>query len=158
MEKQFQKHYYSEIRNLGLGEYSRAAQFNELLGKTIVDIQGAEKDSEFILFICSDDSRFLMFHERDCCESVSVEDICGDIDRLIGTPILKAEESSSYDDESLDRGAIGEYSDESHTWTFYHLATIKGYVDIRWYGESNGYYSESVDFAELPPEKERRIS
>lgn len=34
-------------------------------------------------------------------------------------------------------------------WTFYKFASAKGYVTVRWYGESNGYYSTSVYFEEV---------
>ena len=128
--------------------YSRYVQFKELLGKTIVDIEGAEKNNDMIKFTCSDGTRYLMYHEQDCCESVFIEDICGDIETLIGTPITMADEANSYNDESLNLGGLDKY-DDSYTWTFYRLATIKGYVNIRWYGTSNGYYSESVDFVEM---------
>lgn len=115
-------------------------KFEELLGKTIIDICGAEPKSEHIAIICDDGSKYLMYHEQDCCESVDVEDICGDITCLLNMPITKAEEVTEEGD-----GKWG-----THTWTFYHLATVKGYVTIRWYGESNGYYSESVTFAKIP--------
>lgn len=113
----------------------------ELLGKTIIQITGMENDSEEIRFICSDGSEYLMYHEQDCCESVTLEDVCGDVACLVGTPITKAEESSNSEDPPGTQ-----YEPDSYTWTYYHLGTVKGYVDLRWYGESNGYYSESVDF------------
>lgn len=121
-------------------------QFSEIIGKTLVEWEGAIGDS-IISMKFSDGSIYQMFHSQDCCESVTVDDITGDIADLMGSPLLKAEESISNENPV---GVTIEYQD-SFTWTFYKLATIKGYVDIRWYGESNGYYSESVYFEKVSP-------
>jgi hypothetical protein len=87
------------------------------------------------LLLKNDSEAFLFVHEQDCCEHVEIADVTGDISDLVGHPLLTAdlEESEATEVE------------ESGTWSFYKFATIKGYVDIRWLGESNGYYSETVD-------------
>ena len=119
-------------------------EFKELVGKTLVSVE-TNKEMDEITFITNEGEKFLMYHSQDCCESVSIEDINGDLEDLIGKPILLAEEVTS---EENPEGVTKEYQD-SFTWTFYKLATIKGYVDIRWYGESNGYYSERVNFKKI---------
>lgn len=91
---------------------------------------------------------YRMFHDQDCCESVSIEDFNGDAEDLVGVPIMLAEESTS-DVDPTDEGRDKDKYD-SNTWTFYRFRTIKGTVSIRWYGTSNGYYSESVDIVKLP--------
>ena len=116
------------------------AKFEELKGKTIVKIEGMEKDSVCVEFFCSYGTKYVMDHEQDCCEEVYVEDVCGDVEDLLNSPILLAEEV-----KNADGPALNEY-EESWTWTFYKIATIKGTVTLRWYGASNGYYSEEVDF------------
>lgn len=118
---------------------------NELVGKTLVDVQGAYVGSDEIIFTCSDGTRYKMYHEQGCCEDVKVEDVCGDIYSLLNTPILMAEDISNEVPDDLSPDTLY----ESYTWTWYKLATIKGYVTIRWYGASNGYYSEEVDFIKL---------
>lgn len=115
------------------------ANFSDLVGHVLTKINGAEAGCDQIEFITEFGRTFVMNHQQDCCETVSVESVVGDVNDLLGVPILVAEESSG-DGEEV------EYC--SSTWTFYKLATIKGYVDIRWLGESNGYYSERVDFNE----------
>jgi hypothetical protein len=115
-------------------------QFEDLKGKVLREV--TVEDYE-IRFVTVDGDVYRMFHYQDCCESVYVESVVGDVEDLIGEPILVAEEVTSHDNpEDAD---VSEYQ-ESFTWTFYKLATRKGYVDIRWYGESNGYYSEQVSF------------
>lgn len=116
--------------------------FSTLLGKTLSQIDVRD---DYITFYTTDNKKFYMFHEEDCCESVQIDDIIGiDINELIGDPILVAEERSNRDDPPLPF-----YGDTSYTWTFYELATIKGAVTIRWFGSSNGYYSESVSLYEV---------
>jgi hypothetical protein len=115
-------------------------EFSELKGKVVTKVEGAEGNSQ-LNFYTSDGYKYSMYHEQDCCESVYVESIVGDTEDLVGEEILVAEESSG--DTPADSNAKPY---ESYTWTFYKLASRKGYVDIRWLGESNGYYSESVSF------------
>lgn len=89
-----------------------------------------------------------MYHDQNCCESVNIESIVGDIKDLLGSPILLAEEvTGSVEEIKSDDERYNKDYQGYNSYTFYKLATIKGYVDIRWYGESNGYYSEKVDLS-----------
>lgn len=118
-------------------------KFSELVGKTITQIVGGKGDEQLSI-VCDDGSEYKQYHSQDCCESVTVDDIAGDVADVIGSPVLVAEESTS--DANPEGVKAPEYQD-SFTWTFYKIDTAKGGITIRWYGSSNGYYSESVDFA-----------
>jgi hypothetical protein len=125
-------------------------EFKSLLGKVLTKINVENDEIHFY----TKHEHYVLRHDQDCCESVYIESINGDINDLVGDPILLAEEASNHWNASDDARVMHALmprdplpnSDESYTWTFYKIATIKGYVDIRWYGSSNGYYSESVSF------------
>jgi hypothetical protein len=122
----------------------------KLKGNVITKIEirrNRKEDDDDIIFHLENGDSYIMFHEDDYCERVDIEDICGDINDVLNSPILLAEKvTNKTDSPRLDK--YGE-SDDSYTWTFYKLSTIKGSVTIRWYGESNGYYSEEVNFKRL---------
>lgn len=128
---------------------------SRLVGKTLIEITGAEVGSEKIIFVVSETESYEMFHDQNCWEYVDVEDVCGDIEDLIGVPILEAEEASSAQVATAKllypQMVRLEQENESHTWTFYRLGTIKGSVVLRWFGASNGYYSEDVSFRKVDP-------
>lgn len=111
----------------------RKAEISDLVGRTFTSVY--QVDIEQLVFENAE-GKFVFYHEQDCCENVRIEDVVGDLQDLAGSPILMAEECSN-------EGA----EDVEGTWTFYKFATIKGYVDVRWLGESNGYYSEKVDLS-----------
>ena len=121
-----------------------------LKGKVLSAVTATDDE---VIFTTVDGDVYKLLHIQDCCESVYVESIVGDLDDLVGEEILRAEETENLFD--IIKNAEKEDSgDDSYTWTFYKLATRKGYVDIRWYGSSNGYYSEGVDFIKIGEDDE----
>ncbi len=113
----------------------------DVIGLELVSVSGGEVGDGQIVFTFKDGESVALFHSQDCCESVLINDIDGDIQDLVGGIILEFDEVGSDCDEKP-----SEYS-ECYTWTFYKVATTKGFVNIRWLGESSGYYSERVDIA-----------
>lgn len=109
-----------------------------------------EIEEESLDFVGTDGTIYRFYHQQDCCENVRITDIIGDLSDLVGHPILIAEEVSS-EGYSDPRTEPSQYGHSSETWTFYRFATVKGTVTVRWLGESNGYYSESVDFTIVRP-------
>lgn len=117
----------------------RYATLDTLIGRTLTKVERSDdnRDNDQVTFTTDDGQQFRLYHQQDCCESVTIESVVGNLDDLVGSPITMADESINNKTEDC-------Y--ESTTWTFYKFATLKGYVDIRWLGSSNGYYSEGVSF------------
>lgn len=127
-----------------------SVDLSDMVGKTFTKIEQRQKHYEDeLVFLCDDGTEYIFYHSQDCCEHVYIESIVGDLQDLIGSPLLIAsEETSGTNPPDVCPG----YQEESYTWTFYKFATRKGYVDVRWYGESNGYYSEDVYLRKVSPQ------
>ncbi len=109
----------------------------ELIGERLVGVNNI--DNEVIIFNTESGKEFQMYHDQDCCEHVYIDDIAGgNTGDLSGEVVLNAYESSHSDPRPTE--------DDSGTWTFYWIATNEVTLVIRWYGSSNGYYGEGVDF------------
>ena len=117
-----------------MSKWDKCADISELVGNKIIGVH--RRDDDYIRFELEDGRDMELYHEQDCCESVYLEDVIGaDLKDLIGETVLVAE-------ETIDCGET-DYGD-STTWTFYHIRTNLHTITLRWYGSSNGYYSESV--------------
>ena len=120
---------------MGYMDWESEVKIENMVGKVFTSVRNEGTE---LVFQNATES-FVFFHQQDCCENVSIEDVCGDLQDLVGEPLLLAEEVQGETPVDFD-----ENDHESVTWTFYKFATRRGYVDVRWLGESNGYYSEGV--------------
>ena len=108
---------------------------DDLVGKVI---KGWAYSDEYFQ-ILTDDYVYIFYHEYSCCESVWLTQVDGINDKIIGSRIVIAEVVT--DEKDTEYGHI--------TWSFYKIGTNKGMIDFRWCGESNGYYSETVDLIKI---------
>lgn len=119
---------------------------NEHLKSGLIKVDGLQPNNDSVIFYCKDGTEIMMYHDQDCCESVFIESVDSyenNDDIYTNCDWCTIEEVSNIDRDPID------YYEESYTWTFYNVKTNKGYDTIRWYGSSNGYYSERVDFADI---------
>jgi len=124
-------------------------KFEDLIGRILVSVEN--HNNEELVFTLDTGEKYKLYHDYrwGYSEDVRIEDIVGDLSDLVGSPLLMAEEVSHANEtpDGVPRKGLdpSEYK-LSYTWTFYKLATLRGYITIRWYGVSSGDYSESVDW------------
>lgn len=117
-----------------------------MIGQTPIEINGMSEGSEEVTIVTQEGGKLTLRYEHDCCASCSICQVDGDPLDLLGLPLAMCEEDGNVPDHDMlteqGEGGSETYHDESYTWTFVKFATTAGYVTLRWYGSSNGYYSE----------------
>ncbi len=108
---------------------------------------------EMLVFESVDGWIYALIGELNQSE-IWLEDVNGDLDDLVGLPLLEARVlrtplRSEDADVPVGRGF--------ERYTFYHFATHKGRVTLRWYGTSSGWYSTDVKLLELEPQQPPRL-
>lgn len=106
--------------------------FSELIGKKVISVEIVDD----CIYFYTNYGNYVIIPDDNYGTYVSIDDICGELYDLIGETIIDAIEVCNHDNPL--------YGDESFTWTFYHISTLKTHITIRFYGTSNGYYSEDA--------------
>ena len=109
-------------------------EFKELEGRTLKDVINHNHCMEFVF---TEGPRVVQFHVQQCCEQVWLEDIDGDISRLIGQTIIQAEERDA--------------TTNKYKAYFYTIRTNLDSVTLRWFGDGgdSGWYAAEAWTYEL---------
>ena len=117
------------------------AKFSDLKGKSLKKITINTRDN-YVLFDCEDTTSYILQHIQESNEEVVIEDTLGDLDDLIGTPLLLAKEINRYYKHIKSKKLT--MAQRISAWSYYQLDTVKGTADIRWCGTCNGYYTNTA--------------
>lgn len=116
---------------------------NAHLNSGIKTVEGVKQGSDSVIFHCKDGYSVELTHIFSCCEDVYLydSDNFAAIERKDGSDIYTDTRWAKLEVETQEAQP---QSQSSATWTFYKIQTNKGYDTLRWFGESNGNYSEDV--------------
>jgi hypothetical protein len=109
-------------------------ELSKMVGQTVERIEvvkGTWSDNDRVTFVLENGDKVTLHHYQNCCENVGIEE-CPNLTNVRGL-CTKAYESTNHNSDA-----------ECGMWTFYRFCVGEHDFEIRWYGESNGYYSVSV--------------
>lgn len=113
-----------------------------LILEEVTEVTGLHAGSEEVMIHFANGYCIRLYHMQDCCESVSLNDF--EVFEELKGPLLTFDETSNSSNDG---------EGESETWTFYNIRIGAGVLNLRWLGESNGYYSEAIDVEVIEPQK-----
>ena len=129
-----------------LHKFKGIQTLEDLEGDTILRVTGLYKESSEVLFFF-EAGVLRMMHPGVCCSEGLLEDFEGNAEDFIGRPLTKIEVSSNPASEKNN-------GNKEYDWTFYKLRSDKGYLDLRWLGNTGrtGMYSSAIDCHWFPAE------
>ena len=136
-----------DLKSVGYGDYEEC-ELSEIVGQEIINIYCIHKncsssETDSINFVTKK-GEYSLTHNQECCESVWLESVDGNLNDAIGDTVISFElETNVVKPEPVDEYC---YVAEYGMWSFYKLTTSKNMFTIRFMGESNGYYSVCVEF------------
>jgi hypothetical protein len=122
--------------------------YKSIIGKTITKTEYKHEEGSGLIecfIIYTDTFEKFMWYNSECslndC-SIILTRVKGNLDNLLNSPLIKAEEYIEVEELKDKSGDIY----EQITWSIVTLATEKGEVVFSWAGRSNGYYCEEISF------------
>lgn len=125
-------------------EAIKVEEVRPLAWRHVTKVEGLRRGSDAVIFHFDDGSTISLHHVQDCCEHVRVEDF--ELQGKLKGPLLGFEETIK----------TTRSDDGTGTWTFYNIRVGTGCLNLRWIGESNGYYSESITVSVEEAEKAQK--